>query len=97
MALYAHPFEPAVELVEFGRNGQSCGAGFFPVADDQVQHEFFFPFDEGIAQQRHQVVGNRAVQGILEIKHARPAGRQHQVADDVVAVDEHLRLRQERR
>ena len=97
MALYAHPFKPAVELVKLGRHRQLGSACFFPVTDDQVQYKFFFPFDKRITQQRHQIIGNRAVKCVLEVQYARTAFCQHQVADDKVAVDIHFRLRQQGR
>ena len=92
MALYAHPFKPAVKLVKRCEYGQFGGAGFFPVTDDQIQDEFFFPFDKGVAQEGNQVIGNRAVECVLEVEYAWAAGCEHEVADDEVSVDVHLRL-----
>ena len=97
MPLHAHPFKPAVKLVKILRHRQTGGAGLFPVADNQIQHKLFFPLDKRVAQQRNQIVGNRAVERVLEIEHARAAAREHQVADDVVAVHIYFGLRQKRR
>ena len=69
-------------------------AGALPVADGHIEHQVFVPADEGIAHQAGDVVGNRAVDGILEVEHAqRLAGgiAQHQVARHEVAVHIHLR------
>ena len=93
MALHAHEFVPAVEGVELGGHGQAGGAGFFPVADDEVESEFFFPFDKGVAQQGDEIVADRAVQGVLEVENAGAAVGKHDVAHDKVAVDEDFGLR----
>eukprot|EP01022_Parablepharisma_sp_SALTPOND_P033110 TRINITY_DN881_c1_g1_i15.p1 TRINITY_DN881_c1_g1~~TRINITY_DN881_c1_g1_i15.p1 ORF type:complete len:1351 (-),score=485.80 TRINITY_DN881_c1_g1_i15:36729-40781(-) len=94
VALQAHPLEVAVEGIDVGRDRQAGAAGLFPVADGPVQHHFLVPLDVGVAQQRDQVIGDGAVDRILEIDDARIAlGQHHQVARMVVAMDIDLRLR----
>ena len=55
------------------------------------------PGDEGVAQQRGQVVGDRAAGGVLEVEDAGVRLRHHQVARHPVAVHRDARLRERRR
>ena len=58
-------------------------------------HALVRPFDVAVPQQRHEVVGERAVHGVLEVEDARVVPvADHQVARVVVAVHEHARLRE---
>ena len=54
------------------------------------------PADVRILEERNQIVGDRAVQRVLEVEHARIRGAiaDHQVARVVVAMDEYPRLLQ---
>ena len=75
--------------------GKLARARALPVANRPVDLPFLVPLDVRIAQQRHEVVGDRAVA-------PRPGNRarpgfgvaDHQVARMVVAMDEHPRLRE---
>ena len=96
MALQAHPFDPTVELAKVitpaaGAGGahQASLAGFFPVADGDVDDKVLFPGDEGIAQQAGNVIGDGAVDRILEVQHAQGGAfvhGLHQVAHHEVTV-----------
>lgn len=96
VALQAHPFHRAVELAKVrppaaGAVGpQQPGlAGFFPVTHGNVDDEFLFPADEGVAQQAGDVVGDGAVHGILKVQHRQGAAllqRHHQVSGHEIAV-----------
>ena len=52
------------------------------------------PCDVRIAQQRDEIVGNRAADGVLKIEDAGIGIGQHQVARMVIAVDVDPRLRE---
>lgn len=69
MTLHAHKFKPAIKLIKIGRNGQIGSTRFFPIANDQIQHKFFFPLNKRIAQQRHQIVADCPIKRVLEIQH----------------------------
>src|SRR5471030_2730708 len=45
MALQSHPFDLPVKLAEIGIHRQSGLARAFPVVDEAVEFEFFFPAD----------------------------------------------------
>ncbi len=92
--LDAHQVEPAQELriVGTGRYAGRLrrGAEF----ERPAHHVGRWPGDVAVAQQRHEVVGERPVHRVLEIEDAGIASAaDHQVARMVVAMHEHLRLR----
>ena len=70
VALHAHPLEVAVEVGELRTHGQAELLSGFPVADQHVEDEVLVPADVGVLEQRHQVVGDRAVDGVLEVDDA---------------------------
>jgi hypothetical protein len=65
-----------------------------PIADGPVDLARLVPFDVRVAQERHEVVRDRSLDRILEIEDSRIGRRLHQVARWIVAVDEHVRLRE---
>src|SRR5574343_1979931 len=71
VTLQAHQFVLAPEGAEILAHRQAGGAGLFSVADDPVDFLFFFPGDEGVAEQRDDVVADRAADGILKVDDAR--------------------------
>ncbi|MPN58651.1 hypothetical protein SDC9_206361 [bioreactor metagenome] len=71
MALQAHQFVVAPESAEVSAHRQAGGAGLFPVADDPVDFLPFLPGNEGVAEQRDDVVGDRAVDRVLKVDDAR--------------------------
>ena len=71
LPLDAHPFEVAPECAEVRSDGQLRGACTLPIADRPVQLLLLVPLDVRIAQQRHEVIRDRPVNGILEIQDAR--------------------------
>ena len=96
LPLRAHPLVVAVEVVEVGVNRQAGLARHFPVADDEIELVLLVPRDVRVAVERDEVVGDRAVDGVLKVDDAG-VGRvgtvdDHQVARVVVAVHEDLRL-----
>ena len=99
MALQGREFEIAVEGVDIGIHRQAQLLGALPVADHPVQHQLFVPLDIRVAQQRGDVVGDGAEDGVLEIEDAGIRDGAivdvHQIARMVVAVHEYLLLRQD--
>ena len=77
-----------------GADRQAGAARALPVAHRPVDLPLLVPRDVRVAQQRHEVVGDRAVHRVLEIEDAGIGLRHHQVARMVVAVDEDARLRE---
>ena len=51
--------------------GSARLARALPVADRPVELPLLVPLDVRVAQQRHEVVGDRPVDGVLEVEHAR--------------------------
>ena len=74
--------------------GKPRRARALPVAHRPVDLPLLVPLDVGVAQQRHEVVGDRAVHRVLEIEDAGIGLAHHQVARVVVAVHEDARLRE---
>src|SRR5450759_2174470 len=92
MTLHTHPFVIAVEHGEIIGHRQASLARFFPIAYQPVDHFCFFPTDVGILEQRGEIVGDRAIHGILKIQYARVRFGDHQIARVVVAMHVHARL-----
>ena len=102
MPLQAHPLHASVEGAEVAvpvlKIHQAGCARLLPVAHGHIDHEVFFPRQEGVAHQTRDVVGDGAVHRILEVEHAellrggvaRLRG-QHQISRHEVAVHIHLR------
>src|SRR5574343_1924415 len=65
VALQAHQFVLAPEGAEVLAHRQAGGAGLFPVADDPVDFLFLVPGNESVAEERDEVVGDRAVDRVL--------------------------------
>src|SRR3954470_10292219 len=80
LALRSHPFEIAVEGGEVARHRQARPARGFPVADGPIEHPLLVPFYVGVAQERHQIVRDRPVYGVLEIEDPGTGLAHHQVA-----------------
>src|SRR5688572_3101304 len=94
MSLQAHPLERAEERREVGVDRETGAPRLLPVADRPVENGFLGPADERVLEQRHHVVADRADHRVLEVEDAGIGCRHHQVARHVVAMDEHLRLRE---
>src|SRR4029453_18260676 len=94
LTLHPHPFEVTPEATEVGVDRKSRPARALPIADGQVDLLLPPPPDVSVPQQRYEVVCYWAFHRILEVEDARVGRRAHQVARMVVAVDEHLRLRE---
>ena len=88
MALHAHELDVAVEVAEVGGHGDARLAGLLPIADRGVEHEALVPGDEGVAQERGDVVAERTVERVLEVEDAGHRIGDHQVARHEVAVHE---------
>src|SRR5690606_4935783 len=96
LALDAHPFVVAIEIAEVPGNRQPGRPGGLPVAHHPVDLAFLGPVDIRVAEQRNRVVGDRALDRILEVDDARPALLEdHQVAAVVVAMHMDDRLRED--
>src|SRR6266496_2650808 len=76
-------------------------ARLLPVTHGPVDDAFLFPGDVGVAQERGEIVGDRAVDRVLKIENARARLAYHEVARVIIAVHENARLpevvREERR
>jgi len=94
VALQALPLESAVKGGKIIVDWQAGGARLFPVADRQIEHEGFVPFDVGVAQERDEVVADRAGHGILKVDQAQCAVFDHQIARVEITVHKNLRLLQ---
>ncbi|MCY1418649.1 hypothetical protein D9M71_342130 [compost metagenome] len=94
VALHAHQVAGAAELGEIGLDRNPGRAGLDPVAFQPTGNAFLRPAEEGVLEQAGDVVGDRTVDRVLEIQHARVRGTQHQVARHVVAMHQHLGLGQ---
>jgi hypothetical protein len=68
LALRAHPFVVAVEIVKVGAHRQASLAGSLPVADHIVQFLVLGPLDIGVAIERNEVVGQGTVHRILKVE-----------------------------
>ena len=86
VALQPHPLERAPELGEIAVHRKARVFRLLPIARAPVEHALLLPADEGIAQQRHDVVGDRPEHRVLEVEHAGVGLAHHQVARHVVAV-----------
>src|SRR5947207_1221887 len=89
LALGSHPLEIPIEIGEITADRQPLGAGLLPIADRPIDDAFLAPSDVGVAQERYEVVGDRAVDRILKIENSRAGLADHEVARVVVAVHEH--------
>ncbi|MNN35711.1 hypothetical protein D3C81_1495700 [compost metagenome] len=65
-----------------------------PIIPQPAVHPCLRPAEEGILEQAGDVVGDRAVDRVLEVQHAWVWRALHQVARHVVAVHQHLGLGQ---
>src|SRR5205823_6013927 len=61
LALGSHPLEIPIEIGEITADRQPLGAGLLPIADRPIDDAFLAPSDVGVAQERYEVVGDRAV------------------------------------
>ncbi len=96
MTLHADPVGVAAELCP-GRHRHAGGRGLRVIAAQPGLNVVRGPGRERVLDQADRIVGDRAAAGVLEIEQARQrgrAGRRHQIAQHVVAMDQHLRLRQ---
>jgi hypothetical protein len=95
MPLYAHQIEPAPELRVFAGQLQALGFGPPAVRGHPITNLLGGPGDVAVPKQRYEVVGQRAVDGVLEIQDPGiSAGTHHEVPRVIVAVHEHARLRE---
>src|SRR5207249_4651074 len=94
LSLHAHPLEISPERGKVIAHAQTRVARTFPVTHGPVELMLLVPCDVGVAQQGNEIVGNRPINRVLEIKNARVRGRYHEVARVVIAVDEDAGLRQ---
>src|SRR5258708_14425750 len=92
MPLQPHPLDLPVELAEIGIYWQAGFARPFPVVDEAIQFELFFPANERIAQQRSDVIAQRSIHRVLEVEYAGIRLTEHQVARHEIAQHEDLRL-----
>ena len=94
MPLQAHPLHRAIKrakvVVPTVMVEHPKGASSLPVANRYIQAKVFFPTDEGVSHQAGYVVGNRAIDRVLEVKNAQArllgVPGHHQVAWHKVAV-----------
>lgn len=94
VALHAHQVAGAEEVLEAWRQRDAGPGRLLPVTTQRGMHARLRPTDEGILVQAGDIVGDRAVQGVLEVEDARVGLAEHQVARHIVAMDEHPRLLQ---
>ncbi len=93
MALQADPVAVAAELRPV-RHGESGRRGALMVGAQAPLDALGRPAHEGVLEQADGIVGERAVDRVLEIEHAGIGPAQHQVARHVVAVHVDLGLGQ---
>src|SRR5205809_2695607 len=94
LSLGSHPLEIPIEIGEIAADRQPLGAGLLPIADRPIDDAFLVPSDVGVAQERDEIVGDRAVDRVLKIENSRAGLADHEVARVVVTVHEHPRLRE---
>ncbi len=94
LPLGSHPLEIPIEIGEIAADWQPLGAGLLPIADRPIDDAFLVPSDVGVAQERDEIVGDRAVDRVLKIENSRAGLADHEVARVVVTVHEHPRLRE---
>lgn len=92
--LRAHPFKHMAELAEVSVHGQLGGTGHFPVTHGPIQLLLFIPRQEDVMRQRDGIVGDRSIDSVLEIQHARLrwiGHVDHQITGYIVTI--HIRAR----
>lgn len=94
VALHAHQVAGAEEVLEAWRQRDTGPGRLLPVTVQRGMHARLRPTDEGVLVQAGDIIGDRAVQGVLEIEDTRVGLAEHQVARHIVAMDEHPRLLQ---
>lgn len=94
VALHAHQVAGAEEVLEAWRQRDAGPGRLLPVTTQRSMHARLRPTDEGILVQAGDIIGDRAVQGVLEVEDARVGLAEHQIARHIVAMDEHPRLLQ---
>src|SRR6266851_7754100 len=101
LALRSHPLEIPVEVGKISGHRQAGLARLLPVTHGPVDDAFLFPGDVGVAQERGEIIGDRAVDRVLKIENTRARLAYHEVARVIIAVHENARLpevvREERR
>ncbi len=94
VALHAHQVAGAEEVFEAWRQRDAGPGRLLPVTVQRGMHARLRPTDEGVLVQAGDIVGDRAVQGVLEVEDARVGLAEHQIARHIVPMDEHPRLLQ---
>src|SRR5213080_2030585 len=92
LPLHAHPFEVPPEIAEVRGYRQSRVFGPLPVSNRPIELIFLVPCDVRVTQKRDEIVGDRAVDRILEIQHARVWIDDHEIARMVVTMHVDARL-----
>ena len=96
MALHADEIEVAQKQCSWGSGAAACEE-LRAITAHPALHACARPADVAVLEQRHEVVADRAAQCVLKIDHARIAlGEHHEIARMVVAMHEHLGLRERR-
>src|SRR5882672_5064152 len=80
LPLDPHPLEIAIKVREIRSDRQARVPRLLPVPDRPVDDALLLPGDVGVAQERDEVVGDRSVDGVLEIENARAGLADHEVA-----------------
>ena len=93
MALDAHPVGIAQEGGAVGHR-QAGVAGALVILRQPFVHALQWPAQEGVLEQAHRIVGDRAAHQVLEIQHCGAIVDRHQVARHVVAMGHQLGLAQ---
>src|SRR5881396_68112 len=92
LPLGSHPLEIPIEIREITGDGQPLAPRLLPIADRPIDDAFLLPGEVGVAQERDEIIGDRAVHRVLKIENPWARLADHKVAGVVVAVHEHPRL-----
>ncbi|MNH15039.1 hypothetical protein D3C79_746450 [compost metagenome] len=92
VALHTHQVAGTLERLEVGLHRDAGSLRLLPVVAQPAFDPRLRPAEEGVLEQAGDVVGDRAVHGILEVQHSGVGRALHQVARHVVAVHQNLGL-----
>src|SRR5213592_100855 len=80
LPLGSHPFEIPIEIREITGDGQPLAPRLLPIADRPIDDAFLLPGEVGVAQERDEIIGDRAVHRVLKIENPWARLADHKVA-----------------